>query len=59
MAFREKYVDITQKALFEGCKISEELLDPRGNNYGNGYEQNNFKRGGKYMIHLMNGMDMD
>ena len=58
-AFGEKYVDITQKALFEGCKISEELLDPRGNNYGNGYEQNNFKRGGKYMIHLMNGMDMD
>ena len=45
--YGKKYVDITEKALFEGCKISEELLDPKGNNFGDGYEQYNFIRGGE------------
>ena len=37
--YKENYVDITEKVLFEGCKISEELLDPKGNNFGYGYER--------------------
>ena len=45
--FGKQYKDITEKALFEGCKISEDLLDPRGNNFGNGYEKRNFLRGGE------------
>ena len=43
--FGKKYVDVTEKALFEGCKLSEEFLDPKGNNFGNGYEKSNFIRG--------------
>ena len=34
--FGKKYIDVTEKALFEGCKISEEFLDPKGNNFGDG-----------------------
>ena len=45
--FGKKYVDVTEKALFEGCKLSEEFLDPKGNNFGNGYEKSNFIRGGE------------
>ena len=45
--FRKKYVHITEEVLFKGCKISEELLDPKGNNFGYGYEQYNFIRGGE------------
>ena len=45
--YKENYVDITEKVLFEGCKISEELLDPKGNNFGYGYERYNFIRGGE------------
>jgi hypothetical protein len=45
--FGKNYVDITEKALFEGCKISEEFLDPKGNNFGDGYEKKNFIRGGE------------
>ena len=35
--FGKRYVDMSEKALFEGCKISEELFDPRGNNFGDNY----------------------
>ena len=45
--FGKNYIDITEKALFEGCKISEDLLDPKGNNFGDGYEKNNLIRGGE------------
>ena len=45
--FGKKYVDVKEKALFEGCKLSEEFLDPKGNNFGNGYEKSNFIRGGE------------
>ena len=45
--FGKNYVDVTEKALFEGCKISEEFLDPKGNNFGDGYERRNFIRGGE------------
>jgi len=38
---------VSEKALFEGCKISEELLDPRGNNFGDNYEKKNFLIGGE------------
>ena len=52
--YGRKYVDITEKALFEGCKISEELLDPKGNNFWDGYEQYNFIRGGEQYDYLKN-----
>lgn len=45
--FGKKYIDVTEKALFEGCKLSEEFLDPKGNNFGDGYEKSNFIRGGE------------
>ena len=45
--FKNHYIDITEEALFEGCKISEDLFDPRGDNFGDGYEKYNFKRGGE------------
>ena len=45
--YGKRYVDVTEKALFEGCKLSEELLDPKGNNFGDGYEKKNFIRGGE------------
>ena len=45
--FGKKYIDVTEKALFEGCKLSEVFLDPKGNNFGDGYEKSNFIRGGE------------
>ena len=45
--YSKQFVHIKEKVLFEGCKISEELLDPKGNNFGYGYEQYNFIRGGE------------
>ena len=45
--YDKQFVDITEQALFESCKLSEDLFDPKGNNFGDGYEQYNFIRGGE------------
>ena len=46
--FRKNFIEVTEQVLFEACKISEDLLDPKGNNYGPGYENYNFIRGGEH-----------